>query len=400
MRILYLVDQFPGLFEVYLFREIGWMRSHGHSVAVVSLGSVSPHGFRTETGTYVDLAEFGVNDIPVLQLDIRQTPQERIIAEALAFAREHSSEIIDAHVAREPAEVACDMHLASGLPFAVRMRGGDVHTRTSLRLAEIVEHASAVCPLSQFLAGVLTGSQVSINKPQRVPLKIDSDKLHIIPTGLPMQYLADTAADQRDDVQIIGAIGRVVPVKRFQDVIEAVAHLAKDFPGLKFRIIGGGSLAPELQALAEKHGIEDRFEITGFKSWREVIYLARQLHIYVQSSELEGCSSATVEAGFQGLPLVLSRCGANEQCVKPGINGELFDPGDVTTLQKRLQSVLEAGAAGRKKMGAASLEIVGQRFRDENIMPGIERVYQSAITRQMMPAAQVTALASRPGDTF
>jgi glycosyltransferase involved in cell wall biosynthesis len=397
MRILYLVGHWPGLFEAYLFREIEWMRNRGHAVAVVSLGSGGPHSFITETGGYINLAEFGLDDIPVLQLDFRQTPKERIVAEALAFADVHESEIMDAHLAREPAEVACDMHLASGIPFAVRMRGGDVHSNTSPRLAEIVEHAAAVCPMSQFLADVLTGRQSLKNRPHGIPVKVNPDKLHIIPNSLPAKYLLSTAPEQRDDVQVVGAIGRVVPIKRFQDLIEAVAGLAKDFSGLRLRIIGGGAIAPELQALADKHGLGDRFEITGFKTWEEVMNLARQLHIYVQCSELEGCSLATIEAAFQGLPLVLSRTGSNEQCVDPGINGELFHPGDVATLQRHLRSLLEAGAAGRKKMGTASLKIVGQRFCDERIMPRIERVYQSAITSQIMPAVRVARPASRSG---
>src|SRR5205823_11229866 len=135
---------------------------------------------------------------------------------------------------------------------------------------------------------------------------------------------------QSDDVQVIGAIGRTVPNKRFQDIIEAVAGLVPEFPGVKLKIIGGGWTFEDLQALASQTGLGDRFEITGFKSWADVMTLARQLHIYVQSSELEGCSLSTIEAAFQGIPLVLSRTGANEQSVEDGVNGYLFDAGDVT----------------------------------------------------------------------
>jgi glycosyltransferase involved in cell wall biosynthesis len=397
MRILYLVDHWPGLFEAYLFREIEWMRNRGHNVAVVSLGSGGPHGFRRETGGYVNLSRFGLEDIPVLQLDSRQTPADRIVSEALAFAHDYEFEIVDAHLAREPAEVACDMHLANGIPFTVRMRGGDVHTNTSPRLAEIVEHAAAVCPMSQFLADILTGKRLPNKIPQQIPVQVDPDKLHVIPNSLPVKYLSKTAANQSNDIQIVGAIGRAVPVKRFRDLIEAVAALANDFPGLRLMIIGGGVMAAELQATAESLGLGERFEITGFRSWSEVMDLTRQLHIYVQCSELEGCSLANIEAGFQGIPLVLSRTGANEQCVDSGENGYLFDSGDLPALQEHLRSVLESGADGRKRMGTASLEIVGQRFSAEKIMPGIEHVFQAAIAARMLPAALVNGFASHSG---
>ena len=379
MRLLYLVDHWPGLFEAYLLRELQWMRQRGHSVAVLSLGIGGAHGFRNETRDHVDLAEFGLDDVPVLQLDSKNMDSERVVRESLLFIDKHDVELIDAHLAREPAEVACRVHLASGIPFAVRMRGGDVHSNTSPMLAEIVRHASAVCPMSQFLANVLTGERILTVKPQGLPVRVVSGKLHVIPNSLPEKYLSARPVAQSNREQVVGAVGRLVPIKRFPDLIEAVARLVPEFPGLRLKIVGGGVLFAELQALSSQLGIEDRVEITGFISWHAVMALVRQFHIYVQTSELEGCSLANIEAGFQGIPLLLSRTGANEQCVEPEVNGYLFDPGDVTALSEHLRMLLLAGAHKREQMGEASLHIVGSRFSAEKVMPLLESVFQNAI---------------------
>jgi glycosyltransferase involved in cell wall biosynthesis len=379
MRLLYLVDHWPGLFEAYLLRELQWMRQRGHSVAVLSLGIGGAHGFRNETRDHVDLAEFGLDDVPVLQLDSKNMDSERVVRESLLFIDKHDVELIDAHLAREPAEVACRVHLASGIPFAVRMRGGDVHSNTSPMLAEIVRHASAVCPMSQFLANVLIGERILTVKPQGLPVRVVSGKLHVIPNSLPEKYLSARPVAQSNREQVVGAVGRLVPIKRFPDLIEAVARLVPEFPGLRLKIVGGGVLFAELQALSSQLGIEDRVEITGFKSWHAVMSLVRQFHIYVQTSELEGCSLANIEAGFQGIPLLLSRTGANEQCVEPEVNGYLFDPGDVTALSEHLRMLLLAGAHKREQMGEASLHIVGSRFSAEKVMPLLESVFQNAI---------------------
>jgi glycosyltransferase involved in cell wall biosynthesis len=379
MRLLYLVDHWPGLFEAYLLRELQWMRQRGHSVAVLSLGIGGPHGFRNETRDHVDLAEFGLDDVPVLQLDSKNMDSERVVRESLLFIDKHDVELIDAHLAREPAEVACRVHLASGIPFAVRMRGGDVHSNTSPMLANIVRHASAVCPMSQFLANVLIGERILTVKPQGLPVRVVSGKLHVIPNSLPEKYLSARPVAQSNREQVVGAVGRLVPIKRFPDLIEAVARLVPEFSGLRLKIVGGGVLFAELQALSSQLGIEDRLEITGFKSWHAVMALVRQFHIYVQTSELEGCSLANIEAGFQGIPLLLSRTGANEQCVEPEVNGYLFDPGDVTALSEHLRMLLLAGAHKREQMGEASLHIVGSRFSAEKVMPLLESVFQNAI---------------------
>lgn len=379
MRLLYLVDHWPGLFEAYLLRELQWMRQRGHTVAVLSLGLGGPHGFRNETRDYIDLTEFGLNDIPALQLDSKSMDRERVIRESLSFVDKYDMELIDAHLAREPAEVACDLHLGTGIPFAVRMRGGDVHSNTSLRLAEIVRHAAAVCPMSQFLADVLVGKIILTTPPRGLPIHVVPEKLHVIPNSLPAKYLSTRAVTQSDREQVVGAVGRLVPVKRFPDLIEAVARLAPDFPGLRLKIVGGGVLFAELHELSSRLGIADRVEITGFKSWHAVMALMRQFHIYVQASELEGCSLANIEAAFQGIPLLLSRAGANEQCVEPEANGCLFDPGDGTALSESLRTLLLAGAHKREQMGNASLNIVGSRFSAEKVMPLLETVLQDAI---------------------
>jgi glycosyltransferase involved in cell wall biosynthesis len=386
MNILYIVQHWPSLFESYMFREVHWMKERGHQVAVVSLGSGGPLGFRDESSSYANPSEFGVDDIPVLQLGSSQSSREQIVAESLAFALQQGSGMIDAHFAREPAEIACMVNQASGIPFTIRMRGGDVHSNTSPILPLLVERASAICPVSQFLADVLVGKRSPKRAPDGVPVDVCASKLRILHYNLPASYLSGEPVKQSDEIQVVGSIGRLVPVKRFQDIIEAVAGLAPDFPGLRLLIVGGGVMMRELLELAREAGISERVEITGFKSWDEVMSLASQMHIYVQASELEGFCLAAVEAAFKGMPLILSRTGIHEECAEPGINGYLFDVGDVTAIREGLKSLLLAGAGRRQEMGKASLEIAGHRFCEENVMPKIESIFKATISGDALPS--------------
>lgn len=376
MNILYIVQYWPSLFETYMFREVGWMRKRGHSVAIVSLASTGPMGFMVEQERYVNLTEFDVGDVPVLQLELTRSLREEILGRALSFARDHHTELIDAHFAREPAEVACDLSIATGIPFTVRMRGGDTHSRPSQRIAEIAERAYALCPVSEFLAGFLTGKRPIAEGP---PIALGAGKLQVLPYNLPVEYLAEKPVEQSEEIQVIGSAGRVVPIKRFEDIIQAVSELIDEFPRLKLMIIGGGA-TQDLERKALQAGLGERFEITGFKRWDEVLALLRRVHIYVQASELEGFCLTTVEAAFQGVPLVLSRTGIHEECIEEGMNGYLFDSGDVGSLRKSLRLLLKAGAKKREEMGAASIEIVGSRLSEESVMPRIETLFEAAVS--------------------
>jgi glycosyltransferase involved in cell wall biosynthesis len=381
MKLLYLMNYWPGLFITDLFREIQWLQERGHSVAVVSFGIRGLHSFESETRDHVELAKFDVDGVPVLQLDAKSTGHEVVIREVAAFAHKHETELAVATEARMPGEVACDLYIASGLPFAVRMRGGDVHSNPSPRLVEMLQYASAVCPMSQFLADILTGKRTLKKTPSGIPVEVSSAKLHLMPGSLASSFLANRPNAQSDDTQVIGAIGRAVPIKRFPDIIHAVAGLAADFPQVQLKIIGGGELLPELQALAARVGIGDRFEITGFHKWTEIIPLVREFHIYVQASELEAFPLSLLEAGFQGLPMVLSKVGSYEQMVEPAVNGYWFDPGDVVALREHLRTLLLAGAARREQMGKETLRILEQ-FTEENVLPRIEAIFQNAISHE------------------
>jgi glycosyltransferase involved in cell wall biosynthesis len=386
MRILYVVDNWPSLFGAYVLREAKWMKDRGHRVAVVSLACGGPHGFREETAGYVELSDFGVEDIPVLRLESKQLTMDETAAGVLSFARRQETELIDAHFAREPAEVALAVTRASGIPFTVRLRGGDIHTNTSPKLGQIMHYASAICPMSNFLSAVLTGKRRLKRTPEGIPANVSPGKIRVTPNSLPSRYCSARPVAQSDEVHVVGAIGRLVPIKRLPDLLQAVGDLAGDFPGLRLLIIGGGVTMDELQALAESIGLSDRCEVTGFKSWQEVVALAGRLHIYVQASELEGCSLATIEAGFKGIPLVLSRTGASEESVEHGMNGYLFDPGDVTALRESLRKLLVGGKKRREEMGAASLKIVGERFSSERNLPRIEAIFQAVINHEALPA--------------
>jgi glycosyltransferase involved in cell wall biosynthesis len=96
----------------------------------------------------------------------------------------------------------------------------------------------------------------------------------------------------------------MVQDKRFSDIISTVVDLVGDFPGLWLKIMGGSPLLPlspsELQELAVRAGIGDRFEITGPHKWTEVIPLIREFHIYVQASENGGISPVIAQSRIPG----------------------------------------------------------------------------------------------------
>ena len=70
-------------------------------------------------------------------------------------------------------------------------------------------------------------------------------------------------------------------------------------------------------------------------------------------------SLVTLEAMASGTPVVAADAMALPHLVRPGRNGWLYTPGDVPELTTRLVALL-SDAALRRRMGAASLDIVAE----------------------------------------
>ncbi len=415
MRLIYSLPFFPYAYTPWLFREMAWMRQRGHEIAVISLGD--------PPGPSADLREFKLDDVPVLQLRMRHTSDARLLRElvtlgagwfapspsslaalrkqkglrqgvhewqtlkrAAAFVRRFRADVIEAHWAAHSAALARDLLHATGIPYALRMHGGDLHTNPSPNLQMLVESAAAVCPVSRFLADLLLGQRPLPNLPRVPPVSFDLKKLRICHNGVPADAISAEPAPQSDDLQIIGTIGRLDPPKRHGELVTAVARLAPKHPGLRLLIIGGGVLEEELKKQAADLGIADRVTVTGLLSWDKVIEARKQLHIYAHTSQLEGCSLAVAEGLAQGVPGLLTRVGAAVDSIEEGVNGYTVAVGDVDAITASLDKLVSAGAAARREMGAVSIRIIRERFEFDGVMTRLEGILNAAARGEALPA--------------
>ncbi len=369
MNVLFIAAAWPNFYTTYLFHEVGWLARNGHRVTVVSLK-------REALANSIDPQVFGVENVPVFQLqDLAAGPMLDLIQSA-------KTHIVYAYGGRGPAELALRLRKETGLPYVLRLLGGEVHSHPSPYLSEMVRHASAICPTGQFLADVLQRKRPMDELPLGLPEEVDPEKIHICRNGVPTGAVAGRPAEQSDAKFIVGTIGRLSAVKRQRDLLEAVAPLRCEFPEITVQIIGGGELETELRLYAQRLGVAGSTAFTGPKSWHETLRLAAGFSVYVQPSEREGFCTATVDAASQGVPLILSRAGDHDQCVVPGVNGYLFDAGDVTALRCHLRTLLLAGGLARTRMGAASLTMVKSKFLLDITMRRIEDVLRAALDKQ------------------
>jgi glycosyltransferase involved in cell wall biosynthesis len=161
---------------------------------------------------------------------------------------------------------------------------------------------------------------------------------------------AETTPHRRPSVLFVG---RLDEEKRVDELLRAVALV----PGVHAEIVGDGSCRAEWELLAQELGIADRVRFHGFVDEEDLLDAYARADLFCMPGVAELQSLATMEAMAAGKPVIAADAMALPHLVKPGGNGWLFPPGDVTALADRLASVLFDETA-LARMGAASSELI------------------------------------------
>ena len=149
-----------------------------------------------------------------------------------------------------------------------------------------------------------------------------------------------TPGGQRADHPLVCAVGRLVPVKRYDRLIEAMARVHDRHPAAELVIVGEGYERPALEELVQRLGAGSWVSMPGRLDDDEVIDLYRRSWLVASSSAREGWGMTVTEAGACGTPAVATRIAGHEDAVVDGETGLLADPHDVDDLAAKIDLVL------------------------------------------------------------
>jgi glycosyltransferase involved in cell wall biosynthesis len=162
--------------------------------------------------------------------------------------------------------------------------------------------------------------------------------------------------NQQDPV--IGIVASLYPIKRIEDLIAAVALVKKQVPNVRMVSLGGGD-TEQYSAQIAKLGLAEHVFFMGAQS--NPLDWISSFSIATLCSESEGFSNAIVEYLMCGIPVVCSNVGGNPEIVKDGINGRLYECGNVVELADYLMELIVNKSMYRNFQEAAKLSI-GEQF--------------------------------------
>lgn len=153
-------------------------------------------------------------------------------------------------------------------------------------------------------------------------LGLPEHRVTVAPPGIEPRFSPGGA---RSAEPLVVAVGRLVPVKRFDLLIEALVRAKEKCPRLRAVVVGEGYERPALEALRARHGAEGWIELPGRVADEELAEWYRRAWVVASTSQREGWGMTLTEAGACGTPAVATDIAGHRDAVVDGRTGLLAD---------------------------------------------------------------------------
>jgi len=303
-----------------------------------------------------------------------------VVAAALSKARtvlaEGGFDVVHVHWVVPNGPIGARASSRSGLPLLVSLHGSDIAvsersraigraTRWSLRRC-----AAVTAPSGDLLERATRLGASGLL--ERVPYGADSGAFEVA---------TDTVEALRrrlglgSESVVVAGVGRLIPVKGFEYLVEAHAAAVASVPALRLVLVGDGDGRRALEERVRTLGVSDTVILTGAVSPSEIPALMAAADIVSVPSVrhggyVDGLPNVALEAMAAGKPVVGSRVGGIPELVRDGENGLLVPEKDSVALADALVT-LARDPALRASLGASGLDeirserswdAVGRRF--------------------------------------
>jgi glycosyltransferase involved in cell wall biosynthesis len=173
------------------------------------------------------------------------------------------------------------------------------------------------------------------------------------------------------------AVGRLVPGKGFEVLLEAIARL----PRATLAIVGDGVLRGRLEARAQQPDLAGRVELLGAIGPPQVAAVLQTAAVaVVASTAIEGFGLTAIEALASATPLVITEQPALANLLEPGRHALVVPRGDAAALEFAIGRLLDDDRL-RLDLAGNGRNLVGDRFSEVAVARAMVRHYETALGR-------------------
>jgi len=213
-----------------------------------------------------------------------------------------------------------------------------------------------------------------------------ADRVIVIPNGLEVGEQPKPIPGAPEIV----AVGRLVPLKGFHDLIAAMPKVLARLPRAHLTIVGDGAEAGALRRLSDGLGLADAVSFAGAASQEEVRAFMDASTIVAMPSAVEGMPMVALEAAERGRAVIASEIGGVKEIVIDTVTGVLVsrDEDFVDSFATALADLLEDPDRAAQ-LGRAARARMESRHSVEQAALLYDTVYRAVSTSSPAPPVSV-----------
>jgi glycosyltransferase involved in cell wall biosynthesis len=328
--------------------------NQGHKIVVITSAFRNFRGYEFENGIHVYRLR-----------TVRHAPDHSNILEMISFlvsgllfsvkiARKHKIDKTIIFFTLPCGPIGYLLNKKFNIPYVVSLRGGDV--------SGLVPELNGAHRVAKRLRRAILRSSVKVvaNAPGLANLsrKADPFPVQIIPNGVDTNlfYPLDDLRRNKNNTFEFLFVGRFQPQKNLFFLLDRFAelHTQNSMPFI-LHLVGDGPLKIDLQNHAEQLGLQDKIVWYGWVNKERLRTLYLSADCFLNPSLYEGMPNTVLEAMACGLPVIASDIPGNNDLVRHGETGFLFDlnspnecVGVLKTLLEDSELAISMGKKGRE----------------------------------------------------
>jgi glycosyltransferase involved in cell wall biosynthesis len=328
--------------------------------------------------------------VPELRQPVQPLQDSRALLKLIRLAREFKPHVVHTHTAKAG-------FLGRQAALTVRPRPAIVHTYHghvlegyfgAAKARLYLELERALARVSDCLIGV---SQATVDDLVRLgvaprerfrvlPLGLDLDRFAELPSALRVESRGELGIGA-DDVLLV-FVGRLVPIKRLDLLLGALAQARESEPRLRLAVVGDGEERSRLESRAAGLGIGGDVHFLGYRRELRPIFAAAD--VAVLSSDNEGTPVSLIEAAAAGLPAVATDVGGVREVVSEE-TGILVPRDDAAALAEAMLR-MAADAGRRQSYGRAAHRRAIDRYGAERLLGDTDELYRELVAARSAAA--------------
>ncbi|MCE2807666.1 MAG: glycosyltransferase family 4 protein [Actinobacteria bacterium] len=151
-------------------------------------------------------------------------------------------------------------------------------------------------------------------------LGLPASRVRVVPPGIDEKF---HPLGNKSETPLVVAVGRLMPSKRFDDLIATMAEVRALVPTTELVIVGDGYERPALEAQIASLGAQSWIRLAGRVSDEELLSLYRKAWLVASASIAEGWGMTLTEAAGCGTPSVATDIAGHRDSVAPDLSGLL-----------------------------------------------------------------------------